>query len=94
MAEASGSSAGSSAGDFRKMGKASMDAGLDIAAGDSSFGDAVSAIGGVLNTKGAAMNADLKAIYKEKQDAVDAFGKDLESTFVDIGPEKIGRAHV
>ena len=87
MAEASGSSAGGSVSDFRKMGKASMDAGLDIAAGDSSFGDAVSAIGGVLNTKGAAMNADLKAIYKEKQDAVDAFGKDLESTFVDIGPE-------
>ena len=87
MAESSGSSAGGSVSDFSKMGKQSMEAGLGVAAGDTSVTDAVSAIGGVLNTKGAAMNAELKEIYKEKQDAADAFGKKLETAFVDMGPE-------
>jgi hypothetical protein len=82
-----GSSAGGSMSDFRKMGKASMESELSIGAGDSTATDVVSAIGGVLNTKGAAMNADIKKRYNEKQKSVDEFGKKLELAFIDMGPE-------
>ena len=82
-----GNTAGGSVSDFRKMGKQSMEAELSIAAGDTGVTDAVGAIGGVLNTKAAAMNSELKEIYKEKQDAADEFGKKLETAFVDMGPE-------
>ena len=87
MASTSGSSAGGSVSDFRKMGKASMEAELSIGAGDTGVADALGAIGGVLNTKGAAMNAELKATMKKRQDEVDAFGKDIETVFTDLGPE-------
>jgi hypothetical protein len=87
MAVTSGSSAGGSMNDFRKMGKASMEAELSMGAGDSTATDVVSAIGGVLNTKGAAMNADIKKRYNEKQKSVDEFGKKLELAFIDMGPE-------
>tara|TARA_R110000824_G_scaffold174961_2_gene353179 strand:- start:1221 stop:2663 length:1443 start_codon:yes stop_codon:yes gene_type:complete len=87
MADASGSSAGGSVSDFSKMGKQSMEAELSMAAGDTGVTDAVGAIGGVLNTKGAAMNAELKATMKKRQDEVDAFGKDIETVFADLGPE-------
>jgi len=82
-----GSSAGGSMSDFRKMGKASMEAELSIGAGDSTATNVVSAIGDVLNTKGAAMNADIKKRYNEKQKSVDEFGKKLELAFIDMGPE-------
>ena len=82
-----GSSAGGSVSDFRKMGKTSMEAELSIGAGDSTAMDVVDAIGGVLNTKGAAMNAEIKKNYNEKQKAVDKFGEDLELAFIDMGPE-------
>ena len=82
-----GSSAGGSVSDFRKMGKTSMEAELSIGAGDSTAMDVVDAIGGVLNTKGAAMNAEIKKNYDEKQKAVDKFGEDLELAFIDMGPE-------
>jgi hypothetical protein len=87
MAVTSGSSAGGSVSDFRKMGKASMEAELSIGAGDTGVADALGAIGGVLNTKGAAMNAELKATMKKRQDEVDAFGKDIETVFTDLAPE-------
>lgn len=87
MAESSGSSAGGSVSDFRKMGKASMGAELSIAAGDTSVGDAVSRIGTVISDKGKEMEKDYKAIHQEKQVAVDAFGKDLERAFIDMAPE-------
>jgi len=79
--------AGGSVSDFRKMGKASMEAELSIGAGDTGVADALGKIGGVLNTKGAAMNAELKATMKKRQDEVDAFGKDIETVFTDLGPE-------
>ena len=82
-----GSSAGGSVSDFRKMGKTSMEAELSIGAGDSTAMDVVDAIGDVLNTKGAAMNAEIKKNYDEKQKAVDKFGEDLELAFIDMGPE-------
>jgi hypothetical protein len=80
-----GSSAGSA--DFGKIGRQSMEAELSIGAGDSTAMDVVDAIGGVLNTKGAAMNADIKKRYNEKQKSVDEFGKKLELAFIDMGPE-------
>lgn len=80
-----GSSAGSA--DFGKIGKQSMQAELSIGAGDSTAMDVIDAIGGVLNTKGAAMNADIKKRYNEKQKSVDEFGKKLELAFIDMGPE-------
>jgi len=82
-----GRSAGGSVSDFNKMGKESMEAELSVNTPDSGVSDALSGIGRVLNAKGAEMNADLKKIYKEKQKAVDEFGKNLESTFIEIGPE-------
>ena len=33
------------------------------------------------------MDIDYKAIYKEKQDAIDTFAKDIERTFIDMAPE-------
>jgi hypothetical protein len=81
------STAGGSVNDFRKMGKSSMEAGLSIAAGDTSVGDAVGKIGDVITAKGKQMDIDYKAIYKEKQDAVDTFAKDIERTFIDMAPE-------
>ena len=82
-----GSSAGGSMESFSKIGRQSMDAELSIAAGDSTAADTLSTIGGVLANKKKQMDTDYKAIYKEKQDAVDAFGNDLEREFIDMGPE-------
>lgn len=81
------STAGGSVRDFKSMGKTSMEAGLSIAAGDSTATDVVGAIGGVLTNKAKQMDIDYKAIHKEKQEAVDAFGKDIERTFIDMAPE-------
>ena len=80
-----GSSAGSA--DFGKIGRQSMEAELSIGAGDTGVTDTLDAIGGVLNTKSAAMNADIKKRYNEKQKSVDEFGKKLELAFIDMGPE-------
>ena len=74
-------------GDFGKIGRQSMQAELDMKAGDTGVADTLGAIGNVLNTKGAAMNAEIKKNYDEKQKAVDKFGEDLELAFIDMGPE-------
>ena len=80
MAKSSGSSAGS--GNFYRMGQQMGPNELD-----TTVADAVSGIGSAISAKGKEMEKDYKAIHKEKQDAVDAFGKDLERTFIDMAPE-------
>jgi len=82
-----GRSAGGSVSDFNKMGKQSMEAELSINAPDSGVTNALSAVGGVLDAKRKEMDADYKAIHKEKQAAVDKLGKDIEGVFVEMGPE-------
>lgn len=79
-----GSSAGGSVSDFREIGRQSMQAELDMKAGDTGVADTLGAIGGVLNTKGAAMAEERKAEAKKLKEERNAAGDKISQEFTNL----------